>query len=152
MSPVTPARRPPRERALVPLATLVTAGLALRTLAPTPGDVGGCGRAPELLDERAYAEARKATDCRRCGECALTSARCERACATNVAPEVAFPPGCAPLLRDGEVCVRALRVASCASYATYLSDTAPTVPSECEFCRGQPAPTDPGALLPEAGP
>ena len=129
------------------LATAVTACLGILSLAPTPGDVGGCGRAPELLDERAYAEGRRTTDCRRCTECGLTTARCERACATGAAAESAFPPGCVPLLRDGEVCIRALRVASCESYATYLSDTAPTVPTECEFCRGQPPTADPGPLL-----
>jgi hypothetical protein len=125
----------------------VTACLGILCMAPTPGDVGGCGREPELLDERGYAEGRRATDCARCTECSLTSARCGRACSTESAAEFAFPPGCAPLLRDGEVCIRALRVASCESYAAYLSDTAPQVPTECQFCLGQFPKADPGPLL-----
>ena len=132
-------------------AGLLTVGLAVLCLAPTPGDVGGCGREPELMDERAYAGSRRSTDCTRCTACGLTSARCGRACLTTSPPEIAFPAGCAPLVRDGEVCIRALRVASCASYEAYLSDTTPQVPTECQFCRGQPLPTDPGPLLPEAG-
>lgn len=139
----------PRGRSLG--VALATGLLAVLCLAPTPGDVGGCGRAPELLDERAYADTRQRTDCTRCTECALTSDRCTRACRTDAAPEIAFPPGCAPLLRDGEVCIRALRVASCASYAAYLSDVTPQVPSECQFCRAQ-KPAEPGSILaPEAG-
>lgn len=136
-----------------PLGVLAAAVLGVLSLAPTPGDVGGCGRAPELLDERAYANARKLTDCQRCAECGLTSERCARACRADVAPESAFPPGCQPLVRDGEVCVRALRVASCASYAVYLADGAPAVPTECEFCRAAAPASPSGPLLgPEAGP
>lgn len=135
-----------------PVGIASVALLGVLSLAPTPGDVGGCGRTPELLDERAFASARKTTDCQRCTECAIRGARCERACQADVAPETAFPPGCEPLVRDGEVCIRALRVASCGSYGVYLSDTAPAVPNECEFCRAVPqAPS--GPLLPsEAGP
>lgn len=117
------------------LGVLVVVLLGVLCMAPTPGDVGGCGREPELLDERAYAETRRKTDCDRCNACAIGTERCALACRTDVAPQLGFPEGCAPLLRDGEVCIRALEAASCESYATYLSDDAPTVPSECQFCR-----------------
>jgi hypothetical protein len=135
------------------LALLVTGLLGVLSMAPTPGDVGGCGREPALLDERGYASTRRSTDCTRCRECGLTSARCLAACDPTTAAAIAFPPGCVPLVRDGEVCIRALRVASCEDYAAYLSDTAPSVPSECDFCRGVAQAADPGPLLPpvEAG-
>lgn len=132
----------------------VVAALAWLCMAPTPGDVGGCGRAPEPLDERAYADTRRETDCTRCLECGIPTARCTRACRTDVAPELGFPPGCAPLLRDGEVCIRALRIASCTTYASYMSDTSPSAPTECQFClprSGSEGPSGP-LLGNEAGP
>jgi len=36
------------------------------------------------------------------------------------------------------VCIDALQVASCGAYASYVSDTAPTVPTECDFCHVVP--------------
>ncbi len=133
------------------LVLVIGVGLGLLCLAPTPGDVGGCGREPELLDERAYAETRRATDCTRCTECGIGTARCSVACRTDVAAPLGFPEGCAPLLRDGEVCVRALKAASCESYASYLSDESPQIPTECQFCRPRaPVPVT-SALVGDAG-
>jgi hypothetical protein len=48
-----------------------------------------------------------------------------------------FPEGCAPLVHDGEVCLRALHFASCDAYRGYVDDAAPTVPTECDFCPGE---------------
>jgi hypothetical protein len=39
-----------------------------------------------------------------------------------------------PLVHDGEVCLRALDDAACEDYLEYMSDVAPTVPTECNFC------------------
>lgn len=119
--------------------------LAVTVLAaPTVGDVGGCGRAATPLDEATFAGARKREDCRRCAECDLATPRCARACDATLPPEVKFPLTCKPLLHDGEVCLRALRAASCDDYATFVSD-APVTPPECDFCR-VPDPLPPGAL------
>ena len=103
--------------------------------APTVGDVGGCGRTATDLSEARFQSARKQADCRRCGECGLSSARCVRACNKAEPPDVGFPPTCHPLLHDGEVCLDALLAASCSDYATYVDDAAPAIPSECDFCR-----------------
>ena len=102
--------------------------------APTVGDVGACGKTASDLDFAAFARARKEIDCGRCTECAIASDHCRRACDLAQPSDVAFPPSCHPLLHDGEVCVRALRSASCADYATYVDDVAPQVPTECDFC------------------
>jgi hypothetical protein len=51
-----------------------------------------------------------------------------------VLENVAFDPDCFPLVHDGEVCLNALRAASCNDYANYVDDLAPTVPTECNFC------------------
>jgi hypothetical protein len=109
--------------------------------APTVGDVGSCGRAATDLDQQTFASARKAVDCRRCSECRLTSQICPSVCDPNVPSDVGWPATCHPLEHDGEVCLRALRAASCNDYAGFLSDVAPSVPTECDFCH----------LIPEAG-
>jgi hypothetical protein len=36
------------------------------------------------------------------------------------------------------VCIDALEAASCSDYASFVSDVAPTEPSECDFCRDIP--------------
>lgn len=108
--------------------------LALGT-GPTVGDVGGCGRTAAELDESRFANGRKNMDCRRCSECRLDMPRCARACDRSKPPDSFFPPTCHPLVHDGEVCLRALLVASCADYASYVDDLSPAVPSECTFCR-----------------
>lgn len=124
------------------LATALVAGvLAVLCMAPTPGDIGGCGTTPTELDVESYAYARKAQDCERCNDCALHTARCSRACDPNLPPDTALPTTCRPLEHDGEVCLRALHEASCSTYATYVADTGASTPSECDFCKtGVPTP------------
>lgn len=114
--------------------------------APTVGDIGSCGQAATDLDVRSFAAARKQLDCQRCTECGLTTReptaqRCGAACDPTAASDVAFPATCHPLAHDGDVCLRALGAASCADYAAFVDDVAPTVPSECDFCH----------LVPEGG-
>ena len=115
--------------------------LGVLSMAPTAGDVGGCGAEVTALDRDAFARVRKATDCERCQECGLGTARCLRSCDPQKPPETNIPSTCEPLLHDGEVCIRALRAVSCASYATYVADFSPSTPSECEFCRSGSAPS-----------
>jgi hypothetical protein len=112
----------------------IAALLGALTAAPTAGDIGGCGRDASLLDVAVFARARKDEDCRRCTECEIESDRCTRSCAANELPVIEIPQTCKPLRRDGEVCLRALRAASCDSYETYVRDEAPSTPSECQFC------------------
>ena len=102
---------------------------------PTVGDVGGCGRTATELDEAAFGHGRKVVDCRRCTACGFGTARCTRACDAKAPNDAVFPATCRPLRHDGEACLDALLAASCSDYATYVDDTAPAVPSECEFCR-----------------
>lgn len=126
--------------------TGVVAILGLLCMAPTPGDIGGCGGEIEALDLTAFAHARKDEDCRRCGECGITSARCARACDPDIGPETVVHGACLPLHRDGVVCLRALRAASCDAYATYVDEQAPVTPSECAFCKTPPT-TPPPPLV-----
>jgi hypothetical protein len=107
---------------------------ALPCLAATPGDVGGCAQKAELLDPPIFFASKKRLDCTRCQECLLDTESCARACNRGAPPEREFPEGCFPLVHDGEVCLRALRYASCDDYSGYVSDEAPSVPSECNFC------------------
>jgi hypothetical protein len=108
-------------------------------MAPTAGDVGGCGTEPTALDGAAFELARKDQDCAKCTECALGTARCHRSCDPASPPDTNLPSSCRPLKHDGEVCLRALAVASCHAYATYVDDQAPATPPECEFCKIVPA-------------
>ena len=101
----------------------------------TPGDIGGCGSRASDLDVGAFAKQRKDVDCARCQDCGLTTKRCTRACDPKAAPDFAVPSTCHPLAHDGDVCLRALRAASCDDYGRYVDDEAPTSPTECEFCR-----------------
>ena len=107
--------------------------MALCCAAPTPGDIGGCGQAVEPLGPRAFFAEKADQDCQSCTECGLQSQRCAEACAGELSAQQ-FPEGCAPLVHDGEVCLRALDAASCEEYAAYMSDTQPTTASECNFC------------------
>lgn len=116
-----------RALALVAVAPLL--------LAPAPGDVGGCGDDAQPLDETSYVELRKELECRLCADCGLRTARCGRACDPDARSDYALPSTCAPLLRDGQVCVRALAASSCDDARAYLGDDAPRTPSECQFCR-----------------
>ncbi len=117
-----------------PLALLAASILALLSMAPTPGDVGGCGQEATLMDAPTFFSNKKATDCERCDDCGLGSDACADACDPSVPFETEFPQGCLPLVHDGEVCLRALRYASCDDYRGFMSDVTPSVPSECNFC------------------
>lgn len=112
--------------------------LAVLSMAPTAGDVGGCGTTAKALDRGVYGEARKDLDCQRCEECGVANARCARACDPKSAPEIVLPVTCRPLYRDGEVCLRAIAAASCDTFETYVDEVAPAVPSECDFCKVPP--------------
>lgn len=116
-------------------AVLVGGLLGILCMAPTPGDIGGCGTTIEYLNVDNYAFARKSQDCERCNDCGLDTARCVHACDPKIDPEVSVPATCKPLEHDGEVCLRALHAASCSTYATYVADTNASTPSECDFCK-----------------
>lgn len=105
---------------------------ALICLAPTPGDVGGCGQAARDLDPEAFFASKQAIECSRCRECDLVTAACQSACDRGPT-ETEFPVGCFPLVHDGTVCLRALTRASCEEHRKVVAD-APRVPSECNFC------------------
>jgi hypothetical protein len=111
--------------------TLGAAGISL-LLAPTPGDIGGCGQTARDLDPVAFFASKQAVECSKCGECGLATPACERACNREPIPEE-FPAGCFPLVHDGTVCLRALTQASCSVASRVVADP-PSVPSECNFC------------------
>jgi hypothetical protein len=102
--------------------------------APTPGDIGGCGQKAAELDPEIFFASKADVDCQRCQECGLQSAACTLACNFPERYPQAFPDRCLPLVHDGEVCLRALHYASCQDYGSYMSDSAPSVPTECNFC------------------
>jgi hypothetical protein len=107
--------------------------------APVPGDIGSCGQPVQRLDAHRFFGAKRLVDCRRCGECGLSSATCTNACDSKAEVASSFPEGCVPLVHDGEVCLRSLLYASCDDYAGYVDDHSPQVPTECSFCpRGGP--------------
>jgi hypothetical protein len=103
-------------------------------MAPTPGDVGGCGQKPAELDPSTFFATKANIDCQRCRECSLTRVSCENACDFPERYPSTFPDDCVPLVHDGEVCLRALLHASCDDYGSYMSDSSPSVPTECNFC------------------
>jgi hypothetical protein len=105
---------------------------------PTVGDIGACGDQASLLDLATFQAERKAIDCQRCRQCGLMTQWCVAACNPDTPSPVQWPSTCQPLAHDGVVCIDALQVASCSAYATYVSDTAPTVPTECDFCHDIP--------------
>jgi hypothetical protein len=125
-----------RESMVVALTALVLGA------APTVGDIGTCGQQAVALDSRVFAAQRKSVDCQRCAECALSTQTCRRACDPRAPSNVGWPNTCYPLAEDGDVCIRALKAASCSDYASFVADAEPTAPTECDFCH----------LLPEAGP
>lgn len=106
--------------------------------APTVGDVGSCGQPATALDEATFAAERKALDCQKCTQCGLATQTCVAACDPTQPSDVAWPSTCFPLEHDGVVCIDALEAASCSAYASFVSDVAPTVPTECDFCRDLP--------------
>jgi hypothetical protein len=103
--------------------------------APVPGDVGGCNQRGEPLDATAFFWNKQRIDCARCTDCRLETTACVAAC-QGVTPQSEFPADCDPLVHDGEVCLHALDVASCADYSAFVREAAPTVPTECDFCPG----------------
>ena len=105
---------------------------------PTVGDVGACSDQASSLDLATFQAERKAIDCQRCRQCGLMTQWCVAACNPDTPSTVQWPSTCQPLEHDGVVCIDALQVASCSAYATYVSDTAPTVPTECDFCHVVP--------------
>ncbi len=113
---------------------LVCGVLGLLCAAPTPGDIGGCGQRAELLDPPIFFASKAKIDCDRCRECGHDSNFCDNTCDAQTPKQTEFPEGCFPLVHDGEVCLRALLHADCDDYASYVSDDAPSVPSECNFC------------------
>ena len=106
--------------------------------APTVGDVGACGQQATPLDEAVFAAQRKVLDCQKCTECGLTTQKCVDACNPSKPSDVAWPDTCFPLDHDGVVCIDALEAASCKDYASFVSDVAPTTPTECQFCLDVP--------------
>jgi hypothetical protein len=121
-----------RELALAAVLALVFGA------APTVGDVGACGQAATPLDEAVFAAQRKELDCQKCTECGLITKTCSNACDPSKPSDVAWPDTCFPLDHDGVVCIDALEAASCADYASFVSDVDPTTPTECQFCLDVP--------------
>jgi hypothetical protein len=101
--------------------------------APTPGDVGGCGQHPDVLDTDTFFELKRERDCEKCGECHFTSDFCTAVCAPDY-PLPTLPEGCVPLVHDGEVCLDALEATGCGQYEKYTRDQDRLAPSECQFC------------------
>jgi hypothetical protein len=108
--------------------------LLLFCTAPTPGDIGGCGQNPDILDAPTFFANKKRIDCSRCSECGLFTKTCSDACDDSQSFDQAFPKDCVPVVHDGEVCLHALSYASCDDYASYVDDGAPQTPTECDFC------------------
>lgn len=125
---------PVRRRELVVAAVLALVFGA----APTVGDIGSCGQKATPLDEAVFAAQRKELDCQKCTECGLTTQTCVDACDPSKPSDVGWPDTCFPLDHDGVVCIDALEAASCKAYASFVSDVAPTVPTECQFCLDVP--------------
>jgi hypothetical protein len=101
--------------------------------APVPGDVGGCGQSPQELDPATFFWSKQLTECEQCQSCGLTTAACSRSCGDTLV-QTDFPKDCVPLVHDGEVCLRALQDGSCSDFREYMSDSEPTIPTECNFC------------------
>jgi hypothetical protein len=111
---------------------LLCLGCSLLCLAPTPGDVGGCGQSAELLGARQFFHKKREVDCSACDACGIHNRTCSTVCTDPIPSR--FPRGCFPLVHDGQVCLRALSYSSCDEYRSYLDDAAPRMPSECDFC------------------
>jgi hypothetical protein len=105
----------------------------LMSLAPTPGDVGGCQPA-RPLNEPVFFETKRSIDCERCSECDLHTEHCQRACDNQSTSSEQFSKNCTPLAQDGAVCLRALLASSCSDYVAFVDDRRPTLPTECDFC------------------
>lgn len=119
-------------------AALVAIG-AIVTAAPTAGDIGSCGQEAVDLDPLKFFGTKQSIDCERCADCGIESAACDMACSPGLV-QSAFPPGCYPLVHDGEVCLNALLSASCDEYESFMADGGGSVPTECNFCPPSAAP------------
>jgi hypothetical protein len=106
--------------------------------APTVGDIGSCNTPATPLDVAEFAAQRKAVDCQKCQSCGFQTMTCKNACNPNAPSDVSIPSTCFPLAHDGQVCLDALEATSCSGYASFVSDTDPTQPSECQFCLDVP--------------
>lgn len=137
LDPDTP--RAPRAGEIARLAVVALLFLA----APTAGDIGSCGEAPQDLDAVKFFQAKKAIDCEKCFECEINTFACERACDPSP-PQASFPLGCYPLVHDGEVCLNALDAEGCDAYRAYVADQGASVPTECNFCPPKPESADGG--------
>ena len=125
-------------------AVLVAALLGGLMMAPTPGDIGGCGQAAEELSASRFFASLRVSDCASCERCGVDTATCRDACGTAAPPIVpVFPQDCAPLAHDGEVCLRRLQVIDCDDVGVSLADgeggavvpiTERPRPGECQFC------------------
>lgn len=124
-----------RSRTTSAASLLVGATLAALCMAPTVGDIGGCGTTAEAIAPERYESARKQLDCSRCSQCSIATARCQRACDPAQASDIVLPATCKPLVHDAEVCLRALLAKSCDDFAKTVADTSPETPSECLFCK-----------------
>ncbi len=101
--------------------------------APVPGDVGGCGQEPQELDPQTFFSSKQYIECEHCRDCGLETGACSRACQDELVQQT-FPKDCVPLVHDGEVCLRALDDGSCEDFRNFMSDVAPEIPTECDFC------------------
>jgi hypothetical protein len=108
--------------------------LVVVVMAPVAGDIGSCGQATGELDPVKFFWQKQGIDCQQCQRCEFVTQSCSRACETPYDPEASFDPDCFPLVHDGEVCLDALQASDCDAYAAYMSDLAPTAPTECNFC------------------
>ena len=133
------------------LSRAVIVLLGLLSMAPTAGDVGGCGTEVTALDPTAFANARKEVDCSRCKACSIHTERCTSACDPKQPSETSIPKTCQPLSHDGEVCLRKLQASSCDAYTAYVADVGPSTPSECEFCKIAPAAAPTGTFGVDSG-
>ena len=124
------SRRGPASRP----ALLRAAVAALACLAPGAGNIGSCGQEAQPLDATKFLTQKNAVDCAGCIECGLATGPCTQACDGVVPADASFPEGCLPLVHDGEVCLDALRAASCDELSAYVADEGATIPTECNFC------------------
>ncbi len=132
MKPAIPRRIRRRDLAVCAVLALVFGA------GPTVGDIGSCSNQASSLSLSVFQAERKAVDCDRCRQCGLTTMWCAAACNPDAPSPIDWPSTCQPLEEDGVVCIDALQAASCGAYASYVSDTAPTVPTECDFCHDVP--------------
>ena len=72
--------------------------VVLFCMAPTPGDIGGCGQRVQPLGPRPFFEAKKEIDCNKCKECSFSTDFCKTACDADEEVSKSFPEGCEPIV------------------------------------------------------